>query len=110
MNGEAFRIYVEKILVPTLKKDDIVIMDNLSSYKVTGVKNAIERAGAKLLYLRPYSLDLNPIEQACSKFKALLRAAAARTLPTLSIAIEQALNVFTKHECAAYLKNAGYST
>jgi len=103
MNGETFRAYVEQFLVPTLKKDDIVIMDNLPSHKVSGIREAIEAAGAKLLYLPPYSPDLNPIEQVFSKFKALLRKAAARK------AIGKSLDAFSPAECAAYLKNSGYS-
>jgi len=110
MNGETFRAYVEQFLVPTLKKDDIVIMDNLPSHKVTGIREAIEKVGAKLIYLPPYSPDLNPIEQVFSKFKALLRKAAARTVEALWKAIGKALDAFSSDECAAYLKNSGYST
>jgi transposase len=109
MNGEAFRAYIEQFLVPTLKKGDIVIMDNLPSHKVAGIREAIEKAGAKLLYLPPYSPDLNPIEQVFSKFKAWLRAAAARTVTALWKAIAQALDAFSPSECANYLKNSGYS-
>jgi len=109
MNGETFRAYVEQFLVPTLKKDDIVIMDNLPSHKVTGIREAIEAAGAKLIYLPPYSPDLNPIEQVFSKFKALLRKAAARTIDALWKAIGKSLDAFSPDECAAYLKNSGYS-
>lgn len=109
MNGETFRAYVEQFLVPTLKKDDVVIMDNLPSHKVSGIREAIEAAGAKLLYLPPYSPDLNPIEQVFSKFKALLRKAAARTVEALWKAIGNALEAFSPQECAAYLKNSGYS-
>ena len=72
MNGKIFLIYIRKVLVPSLQPGDVVIMDNLSSHKVTGVKDAIEAAGARLLYLPPYSPDFNPIEQAFSKLKALL--------------------------------------
>jgi transposase len=110
MNGDTFRAYVEQFLVPTLKKGDIVIMDNLPSHKVSGIREAIEAAGAKLLYLPPYSPDLNPIEQVFSKFKALLRKAAARTVSALWKAIGKALEAFSPTECAAYLKNSGYST
>lgn len=110
MNGEIFRAYVEQFLVPTLKKDDIVIMDNLSSHKVAGIREAIENAGAKLLYLPPYSPDLNPIEQVFSKFKSLLRSAAARTVNDLWEAIAKAIDAFSPRECAAYLKNSGYAT
>lgn len=110
MNGETFRAYIEQFLVPTLKKDDVVIMDNLPSHKVSGIREAIEAAGAKLMYLPPYSPDLNPIEQVFSKFKALLRKAAARTIDALWEAIGKALDAFSPDECAAYLKNSGYST
>lgn len=110
MNGERFRAYVEQFLVPTLKEGDVVIMDNLPSHKVTGIREAIELVGAKLLYLPPYSPDLNPIEQVFSKFKALLRKAAARTIDALWKAIAKVLDAFSKDECAAYLRNSGYST
>ena len=109
MNGETFRAYVEQFLVPTLKEGDIVIMDNLPSHKVMGVRQAIETAGANLLYLPPYSPDLNPIEQVFSKFKALLRSAAARTIDALWKTIGDALNAFSPEECSAYLRHSGYA-
>jgi len=108
INGETFRAYVEQFLVPTLVPGDIVIMDNLSSHKVTGVRQAIEAAGARLLYLPPYSPDLNPIEQFFSKLKALLRKAAARTIDTLYAAVAAALTACQSSECANYLANCGY--
>ena len=83
MNGEAFLAYVEQVLVPELASDDVVVMDNLPAHKVTGVRQAIEGAGARLLYLPPYSPDFNPIEMAFSKLKALLRKPAARTITEL---------------------------
>src|SRR3954465_1482908 len=83
INGELFLAYVEQVLVPTLASGDIVIMDNLASHKVAGVRRAIEAAGARLLYLPPYSPDLNPIEQAFAKLKAMLRARALRTVEAL---------------------------
>ena len=110
MNGEFFLIYIEQVLVPTLKKGDVVVMDNLPVHKVAGVREAIEKAGAKLLYLPPYSPDLNPIEQAFSKLKNLLRTAAARTSRALRRAIKKALSTFSPDECANYLRNSGYST
>lgn len=110
MNGEFFLVYIEQVLVPTLKKGDIVAMDNLPVHKVAGVREAIEKAGAKLLYLPPYSPDLNPIEQAFSKLKNLLRTAAARTSRALRRAIKKALSAFSPEECANYLRNSGYST
>jgi len=109
INGETFLAYVEQSLVPTLTPGDIVIMDNLGSHKVAGVRQAIEAAGATLLYLPPYSPDLNPIEQVFAKLKALLRKAAARTFETLVAAIAAALGAFTPGECANYFANAGYS-
>ena len=108
MNGDIFRAYVEQILAPTLKPGDIVILDNLASHKVTGVREAIDARGASLVYLPPYSPDLNPIEQAFAKLKALLRKIAARTVSTLWDALAVMLDRFTPHECANYLANAGY--
>lgn len=110
MNGEVFLAYVEQILGPTLSPGDIVILDNLSSHKVAGVREAIERCGATLIYLPPYSPDLNPIEQAFAKLKALLRKLAARTLARLWDAIGDLLHRFTPRECANYLANAGYGS
>ena len=95
MNGETFRAWVEQFLAPTLREGNIVVMDDLSSHKVAGVKAAIEKAGARLRYLPPYSPDLNPIEQFFAKLKALLRKAAARTLEALIDAIADALTKFT---------------
>lgn len=108
MNGTTFRAYVEQMLAPTLSAGDIVIMDNLPSHKVVGVRHAIEARGAKLVYLPPYSPDLNPIEQAFAKLKALLRTIAARTVTTLGDALGDLLDCFTPQECANYLANAGY--
>jgi len=108
MNGETFRAYVEQFLAPTLAHGDIVIMDNLSSHKVAGVREAIEARGASLIYLPPYSPDLNPIEQAFAKLKALLRKAAPRTVEALWAVIGEALSAFSPSECANYLADAGY--
>lgn len=108
INGEKFRAWIEQFLVPELKPGDIVILDNLSSHKVEGVRTAIENAGARLLYLPAYSPDLNPIEQWFAKLKALLRKAAARTFDALIHAIARALGTFTPDECANYLANSGY--
>jgi transposase len=108
MDGDAFRIYVTKFLVPTLHKGDIVVMDNLPSHKVVGIREAIETAGAKLRYLPPYSPDLNPIEQAFSKIKAMLRKSAARSITALTKAIRKILASISPTECAAYLANSGY--
>jgi transposase len=108
INGEAFLVYVEKELVPTLKPGDIVIMDNLGSHKSKAVRQAIRSAGAKLIFLPKYSPDLNPIEQLFSKLKHLLRKAAARTPDAVCAAIADLLDAFTPAECANYLANSGY--
>lgn len=108
IDGESFRAYVEQFVVPTLRQDDIVMMDNLSSHKVAGVREAIEAAGAELRYLPAYSPDLNPIEQFFAKLKALLRKAAARTVDALIAAIAHALTKVSPNECANYLAHQGY--
>jgi transposase len=108
MDGDAFRAYVSQVLAPELTTGDVVIMDNLPAHKVKGVRQAIEAAGAMLLYLPAYSPDFNPIEMAFSKFKALLRAAAARTIDDLWEAIRLALGAFTPSECQNYFAAAGY--
>ena len=108
MNGAAFKAYVEQVLAPSLTPGDIVIMDNLSSHKVDGVRKAIKAAGAYLLYLPPYSPDLNPIEQAFAKFKALLRKVSARTVDDLWAAIAEIIELFPPEECANYFRNSGY--
>ena len=92
MDGPSFRAYVEQFVVPILRRGDIVVMDNLPSHKVAGIRQAIEAAGAKLRYLPAYSPDFNPIEQFFAKLKALLRKAAARTVEALITAIAEALN------------------
>ena len=93
---------------PELQPGDIVVMDNLPAHKVAGVREAIEAAGARLLYLPSYSPDFNPIEQAFAKLKALLRKAAARTLDALEAAIAAALDAFAPDECANYFTASGY--
>ena len=108
MNGDIFRAYVEQVLAPALAPGDIVILDNLASHKVTGVRDAIEARGASLVYLPPYSPDLNPIEQAFAKLKALLRTAATRSIDALWRAIGQALGAFSPAECHNYFAHAGY--
>ena len=108
MDGEAFLIYVRRVLVPTLSPGDIVVMDNLPAHKVTGVREAIKAAGADLRYLPPYSPDFNPIEQAFAKLKAFLRKAAARTIADLWDAITQAIQTFRPDECINYFAHAGY--
>ena len=108
MHAAAFRAYVEQVLVPELSPGDIVVMDNLPAHKVAGVRQAIEEAGASLLYLPPYSPDFNPIEMAFSKLKALIRKAAARTVDDLWDAIASTLDDFTPEECQNYFRAAGY--
>ena len=106
MDGTAFRSYVEQVLVPELRKDDVVVMDNLPAHKVAGVREAIRAAGASTLYLPPYSPDLNPIEQVFAKIKALLRKAGARTKAALWDTIGAALHAFSPDECQRYLTNS----
>jgi len=108
IDGESFRIYIEKVLLPTLRPDDIVVMDNLGSHKGKIVRQLIRSAGAKLFFLPKYSPDLNPIEQVFAKIKHLLRKAAARTVETVCAAIGQSLQAFTTEECGNYLANSGY--
>ena len=109
INGTRFLAYVEQALAPTLRPGDIVVLDNLRAHKVNGVRAAIEAAGAELLYLPPYSPDLNPIELAFAKLKALLRTAARRTVDALWHALGHALDAFSPAECARYLAHAGYA-
>lgn len=108
MNRVAFQAYIEQVLVPTLRRGDTVIMDNLPAHKSTDVRRAIEAAGATLRYLPPYSPDFNPIENAFSKLKAVLRKVAARTIDELWGAIRDALLRFTPDDCASYFTAAGY--
>jgi transposase len=109
MTGEAFRAYVEQFLAPALAPGDVVVMDNLGAHKVAGVAEAIAAVGASILYLPPYSPDLNPIEQVFAKLKALLRKAAVRTREALWNAIGRLLDELTPAECCNYLENAGYA-
>ncbi len=108
IDGVCFRTYVEKVLRPTLKPGDIVIMDNLGSHKAKAVRQTIREAGAKLFFLPKYSPDLNPIEQLFSKLKHNLRKAQARTPETVCQAIGDILKTYTPQECANYFNNAGY--
>jgi transposase len=110
INGESFRTYVEQVLVPELRPDDIVILDNLGSHKARAVRHAIRAAGAKLFFLPAYSPDLNPIEQAIAKLKHLLRKAAERTKETVWRKIGVLLDQFTPQECENYLRNSGYGS
>ncbi len=108
MNGVAFRAYIEQVLVPTLTPGDIVIMDNLPAHKADGVRKAIEDAGCRLLFLPPYSPDFNPIENAFSKLKAILRAKAERSVEALWNTVGEIVKLFEPHECENYFIAAGY--
>jgi len=110
INGELFLAYVQQILLPTLKEGDLVVMDNLSSHKVAGVKAAIESVGAKVLYLPAYSPDLNPIENVFSKLKTLLRKLKLRKMEDLWRSLGELCDVFSPEECRNYFKNAGYAS
>ena len=108
INGTSFTQWVEEQLCPTLSPGDIVILDNLSSHKKPSVRNAIRARGARLLFLPPYSPDLNPIEQVFAKLKHLLRKAAERSVEATWQRIGTLLDAFPPHECANYIKNSGY--
>jgi transposase len=110
INGLSFLAYVEQILLPTLSAGDVVIMDNLGSHKRQAIRQAIRAVGAKLLFLPPYSPDLNPIEQVFAKLKTLLRKAGERTIEATWRRIGALLGEFRPDECANYLKNAGYAS
>jgi transposase len=109
VNGQSFTDYVEQCLVPTLSPGDVVIMDNLSSHKRPAVRQAIRSVGARLLFLPPYSPDLNPIEQVFAKLKHLMRKAAKRTHEATWQHIGTLLDCFSPNECANYLRNSGYA-
>ena len=108
INGEVFLAWVRQVLVPTLRPDEVVIMDNLGSHRGKPVRHAIRGAGAKLIFLPRYSPDLNPIEQVFSKLKHLLRKTQARSYETLLQAIGELLRTYTPQEAVNYLKNCGY--
>jgi transposase len=110
ITGPAFRAYVEQFLAPALEPGDVVVLDNLPAHKVKGVHQAIAAAGASLLYLPPYSPDLNPIEQLFAKLKALLRKAAVRTKHELWQAIGRLLAAVPPSECARYLHHCDYGS
>jgi len=109
INGDAFRAWVEQFLIPTLRPGDVVVLDNLGSHKGKAVRQAIRKARAHLIFLPPYSPDLNPIEQVFSKLKTLLRKADERTVEDTWRRIGQLLDRFSPSECANYLKHAGYA-
>jgi transposase len=108
-DGDVFHAYVEQVLCATLQAGDVVVMDNLSAHKVAGIRELIEARGAQLVYLPPYSPDLNPIEQAWSKFKQFLRAAKARTAEALDQAITEALKTITADNAHAWFRHCGYA-
>lgn len=108
MNAGAFQAYIKQLLVPTLRPDDIVVMDNLPAHKSSAGRIMIEAAGARFRYLPPYSPDFNPIENAYAKLKAILRKAAARTIDDLWNAIRDALPAFSPQECKNYFTAVGY--
>ncbi len=110
MNGETFCLWLERELAPVLNQGDIVIMDNLATHKVARVKSIIEKAGASLMYLPPYSPDFNPIEMVFAKLKADLRKAAKRTIEDLCQRISQTLQTYSKEECMAYIRHDGYAS
>lgn len=110
INGETFTAYVAQALVPTLIPGDVVVLDNLGSHKGKAVRQAIRQAGAHLLFLPPYSPDLNPIEQVFSKLKALLRKADERSIEATWRQIGSLLNCFSPDECGNYLVNSGYAS
>lgn len=110
INGELFTLYVERVLVPTLARGDVVILDNLGSHKGKPARAAIRRAGAHLLFLPPYSPDLNPIEQLFAKLKHLVRKAEPRTVDATWRKVGNLLDAFSPPECANYLQNSGYAS
>jgi transposase len=109
INGESFVAYVEQVLVPTLKEGDIVVLDNLSSHKSAAVRRLIRAAGARMLFLPPYSPDLNPIERVFAKLKHRMREAAERTVEKTWRRVGALIPTFSPNECANYLKNSGYA-
>src|SRR5215472_8981921 len=109
INAECFLAYVEQVLIPALREGDTVILDNLSSHKDDEAAHLIAAAGARLLFLPPYSPDLNPIEMAFAKLKELLRQAQATTVDALWDLIGRTLNLFTPEECANYIRHCGYN-
>lgn len=109
VDGIVFKVYIEKVLCPTLKSGDVVIMDNLPAHKVAGIRELIETCGAKLIYLPPYSPDLNPIEKCWSKIKTYLRKAKSRTREELEKALREALLLITEQDALGWFKSCGYS-
>ena len=110
INGDAFRAYVEKELLPTLQPGDVVVLDNLGSHKGKAVRKMVRAAGARLFFLPPYSPDLNPIEQLFSKIKHAMRKTMGRTIKAVHDALKLILEAIPKHECTNYCANAGYKS
>ena len=110
MTGDLFRAYVDQVLVPTLLPGDVVVLDNLSSHKRADAARAIAAAGARVLFLPPYSPDLNPIELAFAKLKRLVRSAGERTVDGLWAFLGRALDAFEPAECTNYFRHCGYAT
>jgi transposase len=110
INGELFRLYIEKVLAPTLAPGDVVVLDNLGSHKGKAARAAVRARGAHLIFLPPYSPDLNPIEQVFAKLKHLMRKAQPRDVETTWRKVGQLLDLFRPDECANYLVNAGYGS
>lgn len=108
MNSEVFEAYVEQFVVPELRPGDVVVMDNLSAHKQASIRSLIQSAGADLVYLPPYSPDLNPIEMVWSKVKSILRSIAARTFEELEDAIVVALSAISSSDAENYIRHAGY--
>ena len=109
VDGDVFKVYVEQVLSPTLKVGETVVMDNLPAHKVAGIRELIEASGAKLIYLPPYSPDLNPIEKCWSKIKTYLRKAKARTREELEKALREALLLITEEDAQGWFKSCGYA-
>lgn len=109
VDGIVFKVYVEEVLCPTLELGDIVVMDNLPAHKVAGIRDLIEACGARLIYLPPYSPDLNPIEKCWSKIKTFLRKAKARTRDELEKALREALLLVTEEDAHGWFRSCGYT-
>ena len=108
IDSPTFLAYVEQVLVPTLRRGDVVVLDNLAAHKQPEVRAAVERAGAQLRFLPPYSPDFNPIELAFAKLKAFLRTMRPRTFDTVCELMKTALAMFLPDECAHYVSHCGY--
>jgi transposase len=109
VDGDVFSVYVKRILCPNIKKGDVIVMDNLSTHKISFVRKAIEAKGAKLQFLPPYSPEMNPIEKCWSKIKTALRTAAARSRDALDAAITEALATVTAQDAKGWFESCGYS-